>query len=149
MINKHLTDEEMQQYVLQKIIADIVTAEHIQHCAGCKIKIEQYSLLFNGIKEQEQPVFDFSLADLVMEQLPGHQPAVANEKSFFYFIVFIACLSVCAGAYFFGNKLLNLFGGITPILSGLILTTVASLLVFLCIDMYKRYQAKMRSLNFY
>jgi hypothetical protein len=149
MINKHLADAEIQQYVLQKANADAAITDHIRHCINCKIKTEQYRLLLDGIKEQEKPAFDFNLADLVMEQLPGHQPAVVNENPFFYFIVFIACLSFCVGCYFFGNKLLNLFGGITPILGGLILTTVASLLVFLCIDMYKRYQIKMRSLNFY
>jgi len=43
----------------------------------------------------------------------------------------------------------SLFGGITPILNGLIITIVTGLLVSLCIDMYKKYQEQMQALNFF
>jgi hypothetical protein len=149
MINKHLTDSEVQQYVSQKANAGTAITEHIKHCADCKIKVEQYRLLFDGIKEQEKPVLDFNLADLVMAQLPVSEPAVANSNTFFYVIAFITIFIIGALCYIFGNNLLDLFGGITPILTGLIITTVTSVLIFLCIDMYKNYQTKMQSLNFY
>lgn len=149
MTSKHLNDAEIQQYVLQKTNCDVDIIEHIRHCTNCKIKAGQYKLLFDGIKEQEKPIFDFNLAELVMEQLPKHQQKLSNEKSFFNFIVFIAIFFVCIIFYFFGNNLLNLFWVITPILTGLIITTVTSLLVFLCIDMYKKYQTQMHALNSY
>lgn len=148
MTNKHLNDAEIQQFVLQKTNCDVDIIEHIQHCTNCKIKAEQYRLLFDGIREQEKPIFDFNLAELVMEQLPKRQQKISNEDSFFYFIVFITIFLVCIVFYLFGNNLLNLFWGITPILIGLIITTVTSLLVFLCIDMYKKYQTQMQVLNF-
>lgn len=147
MTNKHLNDADIQQYVLQKTNCDVEIIEHIQHCINCKIKVEQYRLLFDGIKEQEKSIFDFNLAELVIEQLPKRQQKSSNEKSFFYFIIFIAILSACIVFYLFGNNLLNLFWGITPILIGLIITTITSLLVFLCIDMYKKYQTRMQALN--
>ena len=149
MTNKHLNDAEIQQYVLQKINCSLDIIEHIKHCTNCKIKAEQYNLLFEGIKQQEKPVFNFNLADFVIEQLPKSQHKGFYEKSFSYFIIFISSFFVCVGFYFFGNNLLNLFWGITPILIGLIITTVTSLLVFLCIDMYRKYQTQMKALNFY
>jgi hypothetical protein len=149
MTNKHLNDAEIQQYVLQKTNCDTDIIEHIQHCRNCKIKAEQYNLLFEGIKQQEKPVFDFNLADLVVAQLPKSQHKVSNEKSFFYFIIFIAIISVCIVFYLFANNLLNLFQGIARISIGLIIITGASLLVFLCIDMYRTYQIQIKTLNFY
>jgi len=149
MKNKHLKDAEIQQYVLQKTSCDIDIIEHVQHCTNCKIKAEQYNLLFEGIKQQEKPVFDFNLDDLVVAQLAKSRHKVSNENSFFYVITFIASISVCIVFYLFGSNLLNLFQGIAPISIGLIIITVASLLVFLCIDMYRKYQTQMKALNFY
>jgi hypothetical protein len=149
MTNKHLNNDEIQQYVLQKAECDVDIMEHIQHCTICKMKAAQYNLLFEGIKQQEKPVFDFNLADLVIDQLPKAQHKVSYERSFSYFIIFIAVVLGCIVFYLFGNNLLSLFRGITPILVGLIITTVTSFLVFLCIDMYRKYQTRMDALNFY
>lgn len=149
MTNKHLNDAEIQQYILQKTNCDVDIIIHIQHCTNCKVKAEQYTLLFEEIKQQEKPVFDFNLANLVIEQLPKPQLTTSNDMSFFYFIIFIAILSVGIGFYFLGNNLLNLFLGMTPILIGIIITTGISLFVFLYIDMYRKYQAQMKALNFY
>lgn len=149
MKNKHLEDAEIQLYVLQKANCDIDTIEHVQHCTNCKVKAEQYTLLVEGINQQEKPVFDFDLADLVVAQLAKSEHKVSNEKPFFYFIISIVSISVCIVFFLFGNKLLNLFQGIAPISIGLIIITVASLLIFLCTDMYRKYQTQMKALNFY
>jgi hypothetical protein len=149
MTNKHLNDTEIQQYILQKTNCDVDIIKHIQHCTNCKVKAEQYKLLFEGIKQQEKPVFNFNLADLVIKQLPGPQLTTSNDKSFFKLVVFIALFSLSMVFCFLGNNLLNLFLGMTPILIGIIITTGISLLLFLCVDMYRKYQAQMRALNFY
>lgn len=149
MTNKHLKDIEIQQYVLEKENCDIDVVEHIQHCTNCAAKAAQYNLLFDGIEQQEKPIFNFNVADLVVAQLSKPQPKVANEKWVFYFIVFVALFSVCTIFYLFGNNLQNLLLGTKPILTGLIVTTVTILLAFLCIDMYRKYQAQMNALNFY
>ena len=149
MTNKHLNEAELQQYVLQKTNGDTEIIEHIQNCTSCKIKAEQYNLLFEEIKQQEKPVFDFDLVDLVVAQLPKSQQNVSNGKFVLYFIIFIALISACIVFYLFGNNLLNLFGEIAPMPISLIIITVAGLLVFLCTDMYRKYQTQMKALNFY
>lgn len=149
MTNKHLNDTEIQQYLLEKTNCDIDIIEHIRHCAYCKLEAEQYALLFEGIKQQENPIFDFNLADLIIEQLPKPQSEFSGENSFFYFIFFIAIFFISILLYLFGNNLLSLFLGIKPILISLIITTVISILVFLGIDMYRKYKTQMKSLNFY
>ena len=149
MTNEHPDDAELQQYALKKTDCDIYIAEHIRHCTSCGVQVRQYSLLFERIKQQEKPVFDFSLADLVMVQLPETQRRHAYDNAFFYFAVCIAAFSGCTIFYFFGNTLLSLFSGITPILIYLLITTVTGLLVVLCIDMYRKYLTKMKALKYY
>ena len=148
MTNKHLNDIEIQQYILEKTNCDTDIVEHMQHCTNCEAKAAEYNLIFDEIQQQAKPIFNFNLADLVVAQLPKPQPKVAKEKWVFYFIIFIAVFSVCAIFYLFGNNLQNLLFGTKPILTGLIITTVAILLVFLCIDMYRKYQAQINALNF-
>ena len=149
MINKHVNDDEIQQYVLQKADCDIDIIKHIQSCENCKIKAEQYNLLFEAIKQQEKPAFDFNIADLVIEQLPKSRYKVSTDKLFSYFIIFISIIFLSIIFYFFRDSLLTVFKGISPILVALIITTVTCLFVILFIDMYRKYQAQMKALNFY
>ena len=149
MTNKHPGDFEIQEYVLQKSNCDAEIIVHIEQCANCKIKAAEYTLLLEEIKCQEKPVFDFKLQDLVMAQLHKSQHNASTEKSFYYFIAFLCVSIVSVVFYFFGNNLLRLFGGAKPILISLIITTVLCLFVFLCIDMYRKYHAHMKALNFY
>ncbi len=149
MKNKHLSDAAIQQYILQKTNSDPDVIEHIESCANCKTRAEQYSILFEGIKQQERPVFEFNLADLVMDKLPTPQHKLSYEKLFSYFIIFISIFVAVVILYFFGSNLLNLFSEIKPVLIGLVITTVTSLLLFLCIDMNRKYQAQMKALDFY
>ena len=149
MTNEHLDDAEIQQYALKKTDCDIYITEHIRHCTSCRAKARQYNLLFERIKQQEKPVFDFSLADLVMAQLPETQRRDSYDNAFFYFAVCIAVFSGCTIFYLFGSNLLSLFSGITPILIYLLITTVTGLLVFLCMDMYRKYLTKMNALKYY
>ncbi len=146
---EHLTDDEIQQYVFEKTKCADEVIDHIQSCTTCKERAAQYSLLFEGIKQQEKPVFDFDLAELVIEQLPQSQTNLSSEKRFSFFIIFISIFVFCVVGYLFGRNLLSLFSGITPAVIGLIITTVISLFVFLYIDMNRNYQAKMKALNFY
>lgn len=148
MTTKHITDAEIQQFVLHESTNVNGIINHIEDCADCKIKVEQYNFLFKGIQQQEKPEFDFDLAELVVAQLPKPKVKVAKEKSFSYFFIFISLFFIGIVFFLFGNDLINLFWKTTPILIGLILTTIVPLSIFLCVDMYKRYQTQMKALNY-
>lgn len=144
----HLTEEQIQQYVLEKANCTDEIKEHIQACIHCKERAEEYNLLFRGIQQQEKPVFDFDLADLVLQQLPKSQTDHFSEKWISLLIIFISILFCCVIGYLFGKNLVIPFGGISPVFMGLIITTVISVFAFLYIDMNKSYHAKMKALNF-
>lgn len=148
MTNKHLDDFEIQQFVLLESPSDIDSSEHIKTCLACQKKAEHYKSLFDQIRIQEHPIFDFDVAELVAAQMPQVQHKVPNGSPFLYIIVSITILFICAIGYFFGNVLLSLFGSINLAITSLIITTTVCISLMLGIDMYKRYQAKMKALNY-
>jgi hypothetical protein len=149
MKNQHLTDAEVQQYALKNSSCAFEISEHVQHCPNCKIRAELYSQLFDAISEQEKPIFEFNLADLVLEKLPKHEKKVINKNSLLFIMVFITVLLIYTFSYFFGKQVAGVFAGMTPIIIGLLITTVTSILIFLCTDNYKKHLTKMQALNFY
>lgn len=149
MITKHLTEEEIQQYAFDRSAVGEEINKHVLLCEECSASIESYQLLFTGIKEQTQPAFDFNLSELVLSQLPQHKPTILPENFFVYLVVFIPIVLACVLSYVFRGYLLSLFAGITPFLIYLIGSTAIIILIALSIDMYKSYQKKMNSLDFY
>lgn len=147
MKNTHLTDEEIQQYALDAKNCPRLWIEHIQYCPHCQQQAQAYQLLFEGIETQEKVIFDFDLANLVMEQLPQTKPT--QDKSFVYAIAAVVAVMLGIVGYVFGNSLTNLFSYLQPILVGLVILTSLGVMVFLGMDMYQRYKAQMKTLNFY
>lgn len=143
----HLNETEIQQFVLHKDECDLNTLEHMRNCGQCKEKADQYLLLFREIKNQEAAVFDFDLADLVMKHLPISKPKVLPDSSFWLFIAAIAVLPILIFFLVFGNTLLVLLGDVAPLAVALIGITVVGIFAFLFIDMFRKYQARIKALN--
>ena len=145
----HLTDEEIQQYALDNSSSDITIIEHTSSCEACKAKVTNYRLLFTGIQQQPQAAFDFDLAKLVITQLPSPKPIATPDNFFIYMVVLSGIVLTGAALYYFRDYLFDLFSSIAPLLIYLTVTTVATLAIILSLDIYKTYQKKMRSLDFY
>lgn len=147
MINKHCSDNEIQTFVLQKDDCSADVKEHMELCADCAAKARQYILLAEAIEAQPQPVFNFDVAAAVMEKLPAPQHKTAGEKIFMCAVIVTCILIAGMIAYFFRNIFTSMFNAVNTMLYALVFTTVASLFVFLCIDMYRKYKAQMSALN--
>src|SRR5215204_1670144 len=98
---KHLTDDEVQQFVIDRQHCEVKIAEHIHTCKECKIKAEVYRSLITGIKQQPQPVFDFDLAAAVLTQLPVVQPKVPGDKLVTWILIFVSAGFLAVAAYYF------------------------------------------------
>ncbi|MBZ5856809.1 hypothetical protein [Flavihumibacter profundi] len=147
MIDNHLTDIEIQEYVLDASQCTKVNLDHMQVCGHCRVKATQYKRLFAGIEGQEQAAFDFDLAALVMEKLPANKNLW--DTYFEWWLAGFVLLVFVIGGYFLRTDLKALRSSLTPLIFLLILIPVLALLVFLGFDMYKAYQKKMKALNFY
>jgi len=151
MRSTHLTDEEIQQYVLDPAAADATMITHLRGCGQCKETSETYRLLVTGLRGQPGESFDFSLTELVMQQLPAPAPAPKREKESVLIYAFIttgAAIIVFA-LYFFRKYMTSIFESIAPVFIYLALTAFMTLSVFLVIDVYKKYKKKIHTLDLY
>ncbi len=148
MTTKHLSEIEIQQYALGTENSNSQTIDHIQSCEICRVKADTYKLIFTEIKAQPEPVFEFNLTDLVMNQLPQPKQKTSFENIVLYITAIVSILIAAFAIFFFRSFLSNAVTGITPIVSYLVITTLASILLFLCIDMFAKYNKQMKILNF-
>ena len=149
MLTKHLTDEEIQLYALNDQGCETKIIEHIKLCSECKARIEEYQLLFTGIKQQPEPSFTFDLSALVLAQLPSSRALRSRNSLAIYLLVFIGIVLISSLLYVFRDYMISIFAGIASLVIYLILITMLTVLVALCFDMYKNYQKKMGALDFY
>jgi len=147
----HLTDEEIQQYVLDRDAPDAGISMHMHSCEQCKEKAETYRLLVTGLREQPRERFDFSLTEIVMQQLPAPAPAAKGEKEsgLIYAIITASAAIIVSALYFFRKYMTSIFETIAPVFIYLVLTAFMTLSIFLVIDIYKKYKRKIHTLDLY
>ena len=148
MVINHLTDDEVQQYVVDKQHCDLKIVKHIHFCEECNRKVEVYQLMIKGIKQQLQPAFDFDLSKMVLQQLPSPASKVSNDKLLVWLFVSTGIAFLVGVIYFFQNYF-DLFEGLKTIFIYLIAITAITVLVYLFIDMYKKYRQRMKLLDLY
>jgi hypothetical protein len=146
---KHLTDDEVQQFVIDKQHCDINILDHIHVCMECKIKAGVYRSLITGIKQQAQPVFDFDLSASVLNQLPMQVPKTASERSIIWALILVSVGFLAGGAYYFRSYVASMFEGMTTIFIYLIAISVVTVIAALVFDMYRKYKKEMKVLDLY
>ena len=149
MNKEHINDFDIQRFALREENFERAAAEHIKSCEYCSRKAEQYKLLFESIRRQEKPEFNFDLAGAVIEKLPQKKSAQSFEKLLAYFFIIIAAVSISAFLYFYGKGLRDLFEKMEPLLIAIIIVSFVILGLFLAVDTYRKYKERMKTLNFY
>ncbi|HEX6846038.1 MAG TPA: hypothetical protein VF144_03615 [Chitinophagaceae bacterium] len=147
MVTKHLTDDEVQQYAVDELNCERRIAEHIHFCGECRMKAEVYRLMVTGIKQQPSPAFDFDLSATVLNQLPMAIRKTSNDRLLTWIIIFI-CAGLLGGVlYFFRNYLDNMFKGVPSISIYLMGVSALTVISWMFVEMYKKYQKEMRILD--
>jgi hypothetical protein len=147
----HLSDEQIQQYVVEGEIAVADANRHISSCEQCKDKAEAYRLLVTGLQGQPAERFDFSVTELVMQQLslPSITRKTGKENALVYAIAFASVAIIAVAVYFFRDYVAGIFESIAPLFIYLFLTAFIMLSIFLIADIYNRYKRKMHTLDWY
>ncbi|MBS1600982.1 MAG: hypothetical protein JST75_22405 [Bacteroidetes bacterium] len=143
----HLLEMEIQEYALDKIHCRKDIADHIAVCEACRMKAANYELMFSVIKEEPKHSFDFDLASLVVEQLPKPSSVSSSTNILLYVFIFCFAGAIAFVIYWFREYLEKMFKGILPIVIYLMLVIAISVLIFQCVEIYRRYKKQMKSLN--
>ena len=148
MVIKHLTDDEVQQYAVDKSNSEKRIGEHIHLCEECRSKVEVYQLLITGIRQQPQPAFNFNLSELVVQQLPSPKEKT-NDRLLLWVLVFIGIGFIGTIFYYFEGSFAYVFSGIASIFIYLMIVTALTVIAGLLITMYKKYDTEMKLLDSY
>ena len=146
---RHLTDQQIQQYVLDMTNDELMIVEHIRLCEECKTKAEIFQLMIRAIQQQQTPAFDFDLSESVLAQLPSPRKNFSLDNIMICLLVLVCILTTAVAVYIFRNYISSIFAGITSRVMYLILITVISFLSVLCFQMYISYKKKMTILDHY
>ena len=148
MIANHLTEDQLQQYALDKMALPLAVHIHLDSCGDCREKVTAYQLLFTAIKEEETPVFDFDLQELVLSQLPAPGVKTSKDNRLVYLLVVITIVFSSIAIYLFRYYLGSLFSNLSFITS-LAAVIIIPMLLAQGADMYRIYQKKMKTLDLY
>lgn len=147
MITGHLSDTEIQQFVLDRSNCASHIIDHIQLCDSCKAEADAYRLLFPAIQQQPAPAFDFDLQKLVLSQIAKLKPKPALSRGFVFLLILISVSFTAVAGWLF-SVYLNRYTIFTSMAVYLTVTVTATFLLFQGIEMYKKYQKQMDALNF-
>jgi hypothetical protein len=147
MTTEHLSEQEVQQYALDRSCCGKKLAEHVEACAYCQANAEAYLQLFSVIHEQPKPFFGFDLSSLVLQQLPNAKSKFSLNGFLIYLLVFASISVIAVPFYLFRKNLSNMFTGVLPMTIYLILISALTILVFQSFEMYRKYQKQMNILN--
>jgi hypothetical protein len=147
MRSKHLSDTDIQEYILQQSDHEADVIEHLQECSRCTAKAEMYRQLFSAIKTQPKPEFNFDLSVAVLSKI------APSKLSLTFFLVYLLAGAgfTCIGFvfYLFSEFVAVLVSGFSTMLLSIMLAATLTILIFQSIDLIRKYHRKMDELNFY
>jgi hypothetical protein len=149
MKDSHPKETAIQEYALDRSTCSADLVDHIESCALCREEADSYRLLFSELKQMPAASFDFDISGLVIPLLPTPEPLVRADRFIAGFlVVFIGC---CIGIpiALFNRNIINMFSGIPPMFIEIILGSASLILLVKTFDIYKKYRAQMRQLNYH
>ena len=147
MTGNHLTELEIQQYVFDKTDCPNQIVEHIESCDGCAARVAGYRLVFTGIKQYPKPVLDFDLEKSVLQILPKPASAFSPEIFLAYALSIALIIGIAVFGFLYSDRVVKIFAGILPIAVYLVIITALTVCALQVMDIYKKYQKKMRVLK--
>jgi hypothetical protein len=142
MMNEHLSDEQIQEFVLDPSASAPAISEHAQLCALCRTKVEAYQVMITAIEEQPVPAFDFDISEAVLANIALQK---RNGRNWWLFILIAAGISVSGVAvYLFWKDIAGIFQGLSTFFIYLMALTGLLILMAVVIDMLKTYKTKLK-----
>lgn len=147
MTTAHLSEETLQQYVLDKTSANAIDTAHLQNCPSCQALAAAYAGLFADLQATPDPAFEFDLAAMVVARLPALQPTPTFDHTISYLLI-AALAAIAVPIYLLRSNIARLFTVATPLFTCSAAIIITAVLLFQTFDHFKKYQQKMQALDF-
>jgi len=147
MIGQHISEEDIQLYVLDANQVSNEVTQHLEQCAACKARVKEYEILFTGIGSLPKASFDFDVAALVLPQLPEKKKA-SYKMAGIAMAVIVAAGLISLPFILLGYKVNELWQNISPWVIGLISVMAVAFVGISLWEVYDRYRQQLKKLNF-
>lgn len=144
----HLSEDEIQQYALNASGSEADIIEHVETCKTCKTRLANYRSLFAAIQEQPRPAFEFDVAGHVLSQLQGKTKGSTKMDWPLYLVISVVFSLIGVPLYWLRKDIAIMLAGMLPITIGLVTISGILILMFQCIDLFKKYKRRSDALNF-
>lgn len=151
MINNHLSETEVQQFIFERDACGMEIIEHVSKCEMCRIKASNYKIIGDNLKLVEKASFNFDLAQTVVDQIISERSSQKHSINLFFAFLFglIAVCIVGAAGYFIINafqadKILSGFSNHFWFLTGFTIVIITSTYLT---EIFSRHRKIMRMIN--
>ena len=148
MKEMHVSEKAIQDYAMDQFVTEDEKA-HIASCDQCLAELNQYQLLFSQIELEPSASFDFDLASLVNARLPRTNSRLSADDFIGGFLILFIIAFIGIPVVLFRQYILNMFSGISPVFIFCVVCSAIIILVFTCLNMYRKYRKQMQILNFH
>jgi len=141
MIQEHLSDEKIQEYILQGENDERIDL-HMSGCEACKKRMKDYSVLINAVSSIEPAAFTFNVSELVMQKIESQRK---KEKIELYLFSALLLGGILVPIYFILPMIATIFKRIQWLPStsmALLITGTVGVILFLIIDMFRAQKEK-------
>ncbi len=142
MITNHLTDENLQAFLLKEI-QDHTIEFHLRECPICREKLKNYEHLLVDISKMAPETFSFDVTTVVMEIIK--EVETKKEKNINILIYMSLCVfSIIALIllYPYFKIVITQFKSFSIMANVFMLVSVLGVVVFLMIDLFRQYKQK-------
>lgn len=142
MKNNHLTDETLQAFLLNEIQDDAIN-NHIEECAVCCAKLENYRYLIEQINDITPETFSFDVTTVVMDKIEKYVVRENTKRDFIFWGTMVALIgSILLLIRPFLQPIVSVFYAKSFFTNLFMIGTGLCVVIFFVADIYKRYNAK-------
>ncbi|HRE76813.1 MAG TPA: hypothetical protein PLL09_03210 [Flavobacterium sp.] len=141
MEEKHLTDEVLQEFILNEV-KDHTIASHIKECVECQLRVEEYQFLFTIMLKIKPEEFSFDVTSLVLSKIYEEQSRKEKNTYIFYIILSVISLLILFLLYPYMATLFTQFRSFSIMASAFLGVCSIGIVVFLLNDLFRQYKEK-------
>jgi len=148
MSGAHLSEEELQQYILDRPARTPEDIAHLDGCPDCQARVATYGLLMEGLSQQPAPVFGFDVSAVVMRRLV-ESPVAEHTADRFPRLATAALILVVTAVpgWLFRKSAYYVFTDISAVFLYLILAAAGVFVGLRVLHLMKRYQDTINIIN--
>lgn len=146
---KHLSENQIQRYVLDAPECDPADSRHITGCELCRAKAANYRLLFSAIQELEEPIFAFNVESLVMTKIEPVVKSPGWSKMLVAAVALLAAAAIGFTGWLNAGQMESIFKGLSFSLLGLAAAVILPVLLFQLWLLQKKQHSRLHLLENY